>query len=87
MTLPENAKLLKNSEENQDPDRLYIRFWMYLFPHIKGYTEDGFLNNWWGYFTNLDYVIKIDAKNKNITGYIGKEIELNYDVYYQSGEI
>ena len=87
MTLAGNAQLLKNSEENQDPDRLYIRFWMYLFPHIDGYTEDGFLNNWWGYFTNLDYVTKIDTKQKNITGYIGKEIELNYDVYYQSGEI
>ena len=87
MTLAGNAQLLKDSEENQDSDRLYIRFWMYLFPHIDGYTEDGFLNNWWGYFTNLDYVTSIDAKNKNITGYIGKEIELNYDVYYKSGEI
>jgi len=87
MTLPGNYLLLKDPNQNQDPDRLYIRFWMYLFPHIEGYTKDGFLNNWWKYYSNLDYVENIDSDNKNIVGYINKQIELNYKVYYRSGEI
>ena len=60
---------------------------MYLFPHINGYTKEGHLNNWWNYYSNLDYVEKIDADNKNIVGYINKQIELNYKVYYRSREI
>ena len=87
MTLPGNYALLKDPNQNQDPDRLYIRFWMYLFPHFKGYTKEGHLNNWWNYYSNLDYAEKIDADNKNIVGYINRQIELNYKVYYRSGEI
>lgn len=87
MTLPGNTLILKDSNQNQDPDRLYMRFWMYLFPHIDGYTKDGFLNNWWNYYSNLDYVVNINADNENIVGYLNEEIELNYKVYYQSGEI
>jgi hypothetical protein len=87
MALPGNSVILKDSNQNQDPDRLYVRFWMYLFPHIDGYTKDGFLNNWWKYYSNLDYVTNISADNKNIAGYVNKEIELNYKVYYRSGEI
>ena len=87
MTFSGNSQILKNPLQNQDPDRLYIRFWMYLIPHIDGYTEDGFLNNWWGYFTNIDYVTKIDTNNRNIYGVIGKELELNYNVYYSSGDV
>ena len=87
MNFSGNARILKDSSQNQNPDRLYVRFWMYLFPHIDGYTQDGFLNNWWGYYANMDYVTKINTGNNNIIGYIGKELELNYNVYYRSGEI
>ena len=87
MTFSGNTMVINNPSENKDPDRLYLRFWLYLMPHIDGYTDEGFLNNWWDYYTNLDYATKIDATNKNINGYIGKEIELNYNVYYRSGDI
>ena len=87
ITFPGNYKILKDSSQNQEPQRLYMRFWMYLFPHIEGYTEDGYLNNWWDYYTNIDYVTSINTKNKNIIGYIGEELELNYYVYYRSGEV
>ena len=87
MAFSGNTVVVNNPSENKDPDRLYLRFWLYLMPHIDGYTENGFLNNWWDYYTNLDYATKIDATNKNINGYIGKEIELNYNVYYRSGDV
>ena len=87
MELSENVKILQDPEEEQNPDRLYVRFWMYLFPHIDGYTEEGHLNNWWSYFSNLDYVIQMNCQNQIVTGYVGKEVELNYMVYYRSGDV
>ena len=87
MSLPGNTVIINNPSANKNPDRLYLRFWLYLMPHIDGYTEEGYLNNWWDYYSNLDYATKIDASNKNVNGYIGKEIELNYNVYYRSGDI
>ena len=87
MELSENVKILQDPEEEKNPDRLYVRFWMYLFPHIDGYTEEGHLNNWWSYFSNLDYVIQMNCQNQIVPGYVGKEVELNYIVYYRSGDI
>ena len=87
MELSENVKILQDPEEEKNPDRLYVRFWMYLFPHIDGYTEEGHLNNWWSYFSNLDYVIQMNCQNQIVTGYVGKEVELNYMVYYRSGDV
>ena len=87
MELPANVQILNDPDENHDPDRLYVRFWMYLFPHIDGYTETGQLNNWWSYYSNLDYVTRIDSDNTAITGYVGKEVILGYNVYYCSGDI
>ena len=49
-----NTQLAEN--ENKDPDRLYMRFWLYLFPHVEGFTSDGFYNNWWKYIYSMDYV-------------------------------
>lgn len=75
------------ADQNKDPDRLYMRLWFYLFPHIPGVTEDGHLNNWWKYFVTLDYAesvsCKFDSKEyKNIT----KEIsDTFFNVKYVSG--
>ena len=66
----ENKKL--GEDENKDPDRLYMRLWFYLFPHVEGVTNDGYQNNWWKYYITLDYAknvaCKFDSKkysNKN----------------------
>lgn len=81
----ENKSL--GADQNKDPDRLYMRLWFYLFPHIEGVTEDGHLNNWWKYFVTLDYAesvsCKFDSKEyKNIT----KEIsDIFFSVKYVSG--
>lgn len=82
-----NEILLNDTNECSDPDRLYVRFWMNLLPHVDGYTKTGHLNNWWDYFTNCDYITKIDIDNKIINGTIGVEVPLNYKIYYKSGSI
>ncbi len=72
--------------ENKDPDRLYTRFWFYLMPHIEGYTKDGYLNNWWKYFTSLDFVVEIEPFEK-ITYNVKKdeEVKIKYVLKYNSG--
>ena len=82
-----NEILLNDTNECSDPDRLYIRFWMYYLPHVEGYTKTGHLNDWWDYFTNCDYVTNIDIDNKVINGELGVEVPLNYKVYYKSGSV
>ena len=79
----ENLKL--GSDQNKDPDRLYLRFWLYLFPHIDGYNENGYYNNWWKYFTSLDYVEEMKSNVGNeIEIEKNKEVTLDYTIYYQS---
>ena len=82
-----NEKLINDTNENKDPDRLYVRFWMYLFPHVDGFTKTGQLNNWWDYITNCDYVTKIDAENKVINGILKNTVPISYKVYYKSGSV
>ena len=82
-----NLKLLNDTNECQEPDRLYLRFWMYLLPHVNGFTKTGQLNNWWDYITNCDYVTKIDADNKVINGTLRYNIPISYNVYYRSGSV
>lgn len=78
-----NDKLGK--DDNKDPDRLYTRFWFYLMPHIDGYTEDGYLNNWWKYFYSLDFVTDIVDKNgTDITTSVSNYVLINCDLTYNS---
>ena len=85
MNFEGNKNIINDKNSCKDPDRLYVRFWMYLLPHIDGYTETGHLNNWWDYITNCDYVTSIISENKNIIGTIGEEVHLDYKVFYKSG--
>ena len=76
---------LLGSGENKDPDRLYTRFWFYLMPHITGYTEDGYLNNWWKYYHSLDFITTIKEKNStNITTKLGDFVFINCSLIYNS---
>lgn len=80
-----NDKLGEN--ENKDPDRLYSRFWFYLMPHIEGYTEDGYYNNWWKYFKSLDFVTNIEAVSKTTYNVVkNDEVILDYKLSYNSGK-
>ena len=76
---------LLGSGENKDPDRLYTRFWFYLMPHITGYTEDGYLNNWWKYYHSLDFITTIKENNStNITTELGDFVFINCSLIYNS---
>ena len=75
------------NEEDKFPDRMYIRFWMYLFPHADGFTSDGFYNNWWKYICNMDYVQSITTtKDRKIDLELNKEFKVNYILNYYSGK-
>ena len=87
MNFKGNENIINDTDSCKDPDRLYIRFWMYLLPHIDGYTETGHLNNWWDYVTNCDYVTSINSENKIIDVTIGEEVYLTYKVVYKSGSV
>ena len=74
-------------DEEQDADRLFIRFWLYLMPHIDGYTEDGHFNNWWKYFKSLDFVTNINyVSNQKISTYLNDEVDIEYELVYNSGK-
>ena len=80
-----NNRLYNTWGECTDPDRLYMRFWLYLMPHITGYTEDGYLNNWWKYIYSLDFVDSItknDSSSKQFT--VGDKVSVNYTLNYAS---
>ena len=87
MSFKGNEIIINDANSCQDPDRLYIRFWMYLIPHIDGYTETGQLNNWWDYVTNCDYVVSVKSENEVIRGTIGEEVKIAYKVFYKSGSV
>lgn len=75
------------ADQNKDPDRLYMRLWFYLFPHISGVTEDGHLNNWWKYFITLDYADTVKCKfdNKKYTNVAKEFSDTFFSVEYSSG--
>ena len=59
--LSDDDYIAKDPLQEKDADRLYVRFWMSMMPHINGFTKKGQLYNWWDYITNCDNVEKIQA--------------------------
>ena len=45
MAFEGNEKLINDTNECDNPDRLYVRFWMYSLPHVDGNTKTWKLNN------------------------------------------
>ncbi len=54
--------------------RKHHRWWFSLMPHVTGYTNDGYSNNWWDYITNGDYVTSISPKAETYSYVIGDVI-------------
>ncbi len=80
--------LLLGEDEEKDPDRLYIRFWYYLMPHIEGRTEDGYYNNWWKYITTFDYVTEIKMNDFIDKEYeVGDVVSVDLALNYKSGNV
>ena len=82
--LTDDDYISKDPLQERNADRLYVRFWMYMLPHINGFTEKGQLYNWWDYFTNCDLVESIEADKTIVSGKIGEEIPFNYKIIYVS---
>lgn len=82
--LSDDDYIAKDPLQEKDADRLYVRFWMSMMPHINGFTKKGQLYNWWDYITNCDYVEKIQADSNVVSGKIGEEIALNYRILFAS---
>ncbi len=79
---------LQGKNENKSSDRMFMRWWLSLFPHVTGYYDDGHFNNWWKYICSLDFVESIsrsDNQNKSIT--VGTELKVNYQLVYQSTKV
>ncbi len=82
---PINTSLGTNQDKSDN--RLFMRFWFYLMPHVNGYTSDGYLNNWWKYLYSLDYVEEIvPVNNKEIELKVGDKVKVNYQLKYQSNK-
>lgn len=67
--------------------RDHHRWWFSLFPHIEGYTEDGYLNNWWEYLVSLDFVVNIEPADDVIE--LEEEEKLSnvtFEITYNSGK-
>ncbi len=58
-----NHNILNDENEEHDNDRLYVRFWSSLFPHVTGYTADGYSNNWWTYISSYNFVKSLSSQN------------------------
>ncbi len=82
---PINNKIMTSSSEEKDPDRLYTRFWSSLFPHITGYTEDGYLNNWWKYIKSYDYVKSVSKPEQSYLYHPGDTLTLMVNLNYATG--
>ena len=65
--------------------RYYMRFWLQRFPRETGYTEDGYLKNWWKYLFSLRHIKSATALNPTINLNKNQEVNLGYQVTYDSG--
>ena len=73
-------------EDNQDPDRLYTRFWFSLMPHIEGRSADGYSRSWWRYFRSPDQVLQLDDPSADwISVRPGDPVAVNCSVSWLSG--
>ena len=84
--LDHEINLRLTDEDNQDPDRLYTRFWFSLMPHIEGRSADGFSRSWWRYFCSVDQVLQLaDPSADRITVRAGDPVAVNCSVSWLSG--
>jgi hypothetical protein len=70
----------------QSDARKHHRWWFGLFPHIIGYTKDGYSNNWWDYFVTGDFVTKITSSKTSYTFSVGDRVDIEVEVTYHSNK-
>lgn len=85
--LDHEINLRLSEEDDKDPDRLYMRFWFSLMPHIEGRNADGYARSWWRYLCSADQVRRLyDPSAKKITVRAGDAVAVNCTVWWLSGK-
>lgn len=72
--------------EQRHPDRLWQRYWLYSMPAQTGYTEYGYLKNWFKYFYSKNYITSLKAKQEELELSQGEAVDLEYYAYYKFGQ-
>lgn len=83
-----NYKTWNSAEDEHYAGRYFHRWWFSLMPHVSGYTEYGYSNNWWDYLYTLDYVVSLSSEKDTYyynEGDIINNIVINSN--YQSGKV
>ena len=70
---------------NQDAERLHMRWWFSIIPHVSGRDEKGYYHNWWKYITTLDFVESISSDYSYIS-VVDDNQKLSYKLNYKSGK-
>lgn len=52
----------------------HLIWWFNLMPHVNGYTENGYSNNWWNYIISGDYILNISSEKSLYSYNIGDKI-------------
>ncbi len=77
-------KLANN--DNYSAERLYTRWWASHIPHDVGTNDDGYYNNWWKYFVDLDFASSVMVENTADLEYApGNKLIIKYIIGYNSG--
>ena len=82
-----NVYLSETLEGTNSDARKHHRWWFSLMPHMTGYTNGGYSNNWWDYIFTGDFVVFVEANKKDYKYKIGDNID-NIEVInnYKSGK-
>lgn len=87
-TVSTNYETWNENKDSYYAGRFYHRWWFSLMPHVSGYTEDGYTNNWWDYLYTLDYVVSLSSSKVSYTYNVGDKInDIVINAKYQSGNI
>ena len=82
-----NVYMNANISGTKSAARLHHRWWFSLMPHVTGYTDRGFSNNWWDYLYLGDYVTSISSETKKFVYNVGDYIDdISVQITYKSGK-
>ncbi len=74
-------------EDCMDPDRLYMRFWFSMMPHVEGRNAEGYSRNWWLYFCTADQVTALRDPNADaLQATAGKAVPVHCTITWASGK-
>ncbi|MBQ6396304.1 hypothetical protein IJH89_01815, partial [Candidatus Saccharibacteria bacterium] len=73
--------------DQQHPDRLWQRYWLYSMPNKTGYTKQGYLKNWFKYLYSMDFIEGLSADTTSFSLVEDDSIDLDYLAFYRFGNV